>query len=98
MCELTDVDKYPTFLLRNGRLEPVELWEVAEMRFYKPHEWHHFLPKTMRKNNPKKYSELEYLQKMILLERDFHRSLPGMEAKNVFSKTGVRKEELIYLE
>lgn len=96
----TDVDRFPTFILRNGRLEPIELWEVAEMTFCKPMEWHHYVPKhryKSNKNNPAKLAEFDNVQKMILLERDFHRSLPNMEEKNVFSKTGVYKHELIYL-
>jgi len=97
----TDVDRYPTFILRNGRVEPIALWEVAEMTFDKPCEWHHFVPRRtikLHRNNLSKLTELGNMQKMILLEQNFHRSLEGMEAKNVFSKTGVRKDELIYID
>jgi len=97
ILKLNDVDKYPKFILRHGRLIPVELWEVEGMTFDKPMEWHHFVEKQIRKNSPKRYAELEDKQKMILLEKDFHHSLPNMSDKRVKEQTGLHKYELIYL-
>ena len=94
-----DIIKYQDSIYRifNRRLVKIDFIKSTSDYNHFFYELHHWLPRTMRKNNPKKYAELEHLQKLILLDKDFHRSLPNMRDEKVLEKTGLHKRDLMYL-
>ena len=92
-----DIQKYDVYILKYGRLIKVDFITDTSCYNHFIFELHHFVEQQMRRKNPTKYAKLEHLQKLILLKRDFHHSLPGMSEERVFKETGVHKWELMYL-
>lgn len=96
MNKLTDVDRYPTFIIRNKNLIPVELWEVEGMTFTEKMEWNHFVRKSIRKNSLDFYKRVEHLQKMILMTAEMNKDLETMGADGFFKKYGMKKDDLVF--
>lgn len=97
MNKLTDVDKYPTFMIKNNRLIKVSLLDIEGTTFSDPHQWHHFVRKTIRKNNPEFYARVEHLQKMILMPSEMNYDLEGMSENGFANKWGgLNKDDLVF--
>lgn len=92
----TDIKKYPIFILVKGRLIQTDKIKSTKDYNHLFYELHHFIPQTLRKNKPEEYKKIEHLQKLILLEKDIHRSLPNYTPERCKTVTGINKEELLY--
>ena len=70
-----DIKQFPIYKLLNGKLIKI-LW-IKSTDDYNHYEFelHHFIPQSIRKNNPELYERIVHLQKLILLPKDVHHSI-----------------------
>lgn len=70
-----DIAKYPVFMVNSkGGLKQIDIKSTDDYNHFE-FELHHFIPKSMRKNNLELYERIVHLQKLILLPRDIHHSI-----------------------
>ena len=70
-----DIERYPVFTVNsNGKLKQIRIESTDDYNHYE-FELHHFIPQSIRKNNPELYERIVHLQKLILLPRDVHHSI-----------------------
>lgn len=87
-----DVKKYPCYKYEGGQLIqiiPPSNWNIWELQA------HHYIEQQFMKKNPKKYKEIEYLQKIIFLSPEMHADLTNRHS-NFFGKWGIELKELVY--
>ena len=70
-----DIERYPVFMVNsNGKLKQIRIESTDDYNHYE-FELHHFIPKSIRKNNTELYERIVHLQKLILLPKDVHHSI-----------------------
>ena len=70
-----DIAQYPVYMVNsNGKLKQIKIESTDDYNHYE-FELHHFIPQSIRKNNPELYERIVHLQKLILLQRDVHHSI-----------------------
>jgi hypothetical protein len=91
-----DIAKYPVYVLLGGLL--LRNYEIKSTEDYNhwESELHHWIPKTIRKNDPLFYTKVEHLQKLILLPAKLHRSLPNWTNETCLKETGFNKRDLLF--
>lgn len=94
-----DLEKYPRFFFDELTRE---ILPESEMQNRNPilflnYQRHHFVEKTIRKNNPDVYARFEHLQKLIFVPAEMNYDLSsGMSEKHFFEKWGANKYDLIF--
>ncbi|MBS4760981.1 MAG: hypothetical protein KHX03_09820 [Clostridium sp.] len=89
-----DIAKYPVFMVnKNGALKRIDLKSTDDYNHWE-FELHHFIPKSLRKTDLKRYDELEHLQKLILLPKNIHHTL-HMCSEN-FNYNGLKWWQLLF--
>jgi hypothetical protein len=87
-----DLAKYPKYIFRNKRLIPIEhigqWWGVFQA--------HHFVPQKIREKNPKFYSRVEHLQKIIFVSPKLNYDLEFAGEVFIFVNYGVPKKDLVF--
>lgn len=93
-----DIGKYKDkiFIIRGRRLVPTTQIKSADDYNHLLLQMHHFVQKTIRKNNPEFYARVEHLQKLILMPPAMNYDLEGMGEKLFLKKWGINKYELIF--
>lgn len=70
-----DIAKYPVYMVNsNGIFKQINIKSIDDYNHFE-FELHHFVPQSIRKNNPQLYEKIVHLQKLILLPRDVHHSI-----------------------
>jgi len=94
-----DLQQYPRFFfdeLTRSVLPESEM-EQRNSMIFRNYQRHHYVEKTMRKNNPEEYKKFEHLQKMIFVPAQMNYDLSsGMSENRFFHKWGIKKYELIF--
>ncbi len=94
-----DLSKYPRFFfdeLTRSILPEAEMQNRNPILFIN-YQRHHFIEKTLRKNNPAEYKRFEHLQKMIFVPEQMNYDLSsGMSEKLFFQKWGINKYDVIF--
>ena len=94
-----DLKKYPRFFfdeLTRSILPESEITNRNPILFLN-YQRHHFIEKTIRKNNPAEYKRFEHLQKMIFVPAEMNYDLSsGMSEENFFNKWGINKFDVIF--
>lgn len=94
-----DLEKYPRFFfdeLTREILPELEMQNRNSILFLN-YQRHHFVEKTIRKNNPDVYARYERLQKLIFVPAEMNYDLSsGMDEKHFFKKWGANKYDLIF--
>lgn len=89
-----DIEKYPVYMVNStGELKQINIESTDDYNHYQ-FELHHFIPKSLRKTDLKRYNELEHLQKLILLPKNIHHTL-HMCSEN-FNYNGLKWWQLLY--
>jgi len=86
-----DLDKYPLYELIYGKLV-----KLRRKKFKTGFQWHHFIEKTIRKNNPEFYERVEHLQKMILIPAFLNYSIGSMREERFKKLYGLEKHEVLF--
>ena len=88
-----DVLRYPCFQwIRKGKMvkiEPPSEWNIWEVQA------HHYISQQFMRKNPKKFKEIEHLQKLFFLPPDMHMDLHAY-SRRFKEKWGFEIEDLIY--
>lgn len=94
-----DLRKYPRFFfdeLTRSILPESEMSERSPILFW-GFQRHHFVEKTIRKNNPDEYKRFEHLQKLIFVPSEMNYDLSsGISEKRFFEKWGIYKYDVIF--
>lgn len=96
-----DINKYPLFFfdMFSRTIKPIpacELQSVADYNHY-DYQLHHFVEKTIRKNNPAFYARVEYLQKLILVPAQMNYDASSSMSDERFLKNwGIDKYKIIF--
>lgn len=88
---MNDTDCYPLYELTYGRLIKLHC-----KKFRSGWQYHHYIEKTHRKNNPKEYAKFEHLQKLILIPANLNYSISNMCEKRFNKLWGLDKKEVIF--
>jgi len=94
-----DLEKYPRFFFDELTREilPESEMENRNPILFLNYQRHHFVEKTIRKNNPAEYKKFEHLQKLIFVPAEMNYDLSsGMSEKLFFEKWGAHKYDLIF--
>ncbi len=86
-----DLDKYPLFELKYGKLI-----KLRKKKFITGYQWHHYIEKTIRKNNPEFYKRVEHLQKLILIPAELNYSIGSIDEKRFKQQYGLEKHEVLF--
>lgn len=96
-----DIKKYPRFYfdLFDRTIKPIPACELQSVRDYDhSNHLHHFVEKTIRKNNPEFYARVEYLQKLILVPAQMnYDASSGMSEEKFLENWGIEKYKVIFL-
>lgn len=97
-----DIKKYPLFFfdLFDRKIKPIPACEVQSVRDYNHYDYqlHHFIEKTIRKNNPAFYAQIEELQRLILVPAQMnYDASSSMSEKRFFENWGIEKYKIIFL-
>ena len=94
-----DLKKYPRYFFDEltRSILPEEMMSERNPIIFRNYQRHHFVEKTIRKNNPAEYSKYEYLQKLIFVPAEMNYDLSsGMSENLFFEKWGINKFDLIF--
>jgi hypothetical protein len=94
-----DLEKYPRFFFDELTREilPESEMESRNPILFLNYQRHHFVEKTIRKNNPAEYKRFEHLQKIIFVPAEMNYDLSsGMGEENFFNKWGINKFDVIF--
>lgn len=97
-----DIKKYPVFYfdmfdrqikeVPPGMLESINDYDHAKFQL------HHFIEKTIRKNNPEYYARIEYLQKLIVVPAQMnYEASSGISEEKFFNNWGIEKYKIIFM-
>lgn len=93
MSSKQDVFNYPCYQwIRKGkmiRIPPPTNWNVWQI------QCHHYIPQQFVRKNPKKFKEIEHLQKLFFLPPDMHAEL-HTGCRKFKEKWGIERKELLY--
>ena len=97
-----DIEKYPPFFfdLFSRTLKPIPKGELTSVADYDHAQYHahHFIEKSIRKNNPEFYARIEYLQKIIIVPAQMnYDASSGMSEENFLKNWGIEKYKIIFL-
>lgn len=92
-----DLAKYPVFILvKNQGLIPAE--HIKNTDYYNHFfiHAHHFIEKTIRKNNLEFYKRVEHLQKIILIPANLNYNISSMSDKAFFDEWGIDRALVLF--
>ena len=92
-----DLAKYPKFkLVKNqGLLSSDEIETTKDYNHYFI-QAHHFIEKTIRKNDPEFYARVEHLQKIIFVPPKVNYEIATLSDKRFFDEWGIDKAEVLF--
>lgn len=94
-----DLTKYPRFFFDELTRTVLPESDMVNRNpiLFRNYQRHHFVEKTIRKNNPAEYARYEHLQKMIYVPAEMNYDLSsGMSEKLFFQKWGIAKYDVIF--
>jgi len=92
-----DLAKYPKFILvKNKGLIPADYIKTTNDYNHYEIQAHHFIEKTIRKNDPEFYERVEYLQKIIFVPPKVNYEIATLSDKRFFDEWGIDKSQVLF--
>lgn len=91
-----DIAQYPCYLFYNKTMQQVDWIKSTESYNHFVYDLHHFVRKSIRKNSPEFYKQVEHLQKLILMPKQMNLDLETMGEEGFYKKYGMDKNNLVF--
>lgn len=91
-----DISKYPRYLFYNKKLVKANWITSTDSYNHFVYQLNHFIRKSVRKNSPEFYKNVEPLQKLILMPAQMNYDLETMGEEEFYKKWGVNKNDLVF--
>ncbi len=92
-----DIQKYLIYKITPSKTLKRIFWITSTQDYnHGEYELHHFVRKSIRKNNLEFYSRVEHLQKLIYMTAQMNRDLENMGEDTFFKKYGIPKFDLVF--
>lgn len=94
-----DLEKYPRFFFDEltRTILPEEKMHERNPIIFRNYQRHHFVEKSIRKNNLDDYNRFEHLQKLIFVPAEMNYDLSsGMSVNIFYQKWGIYKYDVVF--